>query len=145
MTDQSKSITLTKAGAAILVVTLILSILFIVWGIVILTKDGNQQSGGGDIEAIYVSDSISRSISTSAFEYYDLKFVPNSSGKYRFNLDGATISSIKTSYDGVVTFDPATTSSYDNAYHANLIQGSVYTIRIYTRSDYVYFYAFCDE
>ena len=123
---------ITKAGSIILVLSLILSTLFIILGIVTLSKEENK--------TIWVYEDTTSRLSVDSYEYYELKFRPNYSGRYTINMDGAYIIDIISSGTKVYT-KSNNDDSYDYSYQVNLTANSTYTIKVYAKSNRIVFYA----
>jgi hypothetical protein len=141
MNETKKSLNLTKSGTIILVFSLICSIVLIVLGIVKLTNDSNGGSSTPSIPTVWAYEGQTCRISTVSDKFYDIKFEPDSRGNITLNIDGAYISSIKTSSGSYVTYNSKSNSNYDHSYTAYLDSYTTYTIRIFTESSSVRFYA----
>ncbi len=131
-----KNTGLTKAGAIILVLSLLASLLCIIFGIVILVDEGD--SYGDDNDTYYVSTGSTYSYYVDSEEYYEFVFTPYSSGTYYIEIDDASITSLKERYgSSSASFYTSYSSytSYDKKYETSyLYSGTSYVLRVYTGS-----------
>ena len=138
MNEVKQNSRLTKAGAVILVFTILLSTLFVVLGIVNLAN--NSEDDDYDYKETYWAyDGSIKTIYGDSGEYYEIKFSPNYSGTYDIKIDGAYVYGIYNHYGNSVSYNNDYSSYYDYAYTAYLSSSYTYTIKIYSTSPTISF------
>ena len=128
----------TKATSIILVLTFILSGLFIILGIIQLNNNNNTT-----YKTYWVYSNSMKNLSVDKNTYCQLKYEPDMGTTYYLNFDGAYIYEIKTENGGTVSYTARNTSTYDYSYYAYLSPYYTYTIVIYTKSSNVNCYIYC--
>lgn len=135
MNEVKQNSRLTKAGAVILVFTILLSTLFVVLGIVNLVNNSK------DDETYWAYDGREKTIYGDLGQYYEIKFSPNYSGIYGIKIDGAYVYAIYNNDGNSVSYNDASGYYYDYHYTAYLSSSYTYTIKIYSTSSTISFLA----
>ena len=115
VTEKTKKKILDVKGLIILISSLVLSVVFIVWGIVVLETE-NDYSGGGYNPS--TNNSITLELNnthyedTTPYETVTFKFTPSSSGNYVIKINNGTLNLVKDSYGNQMS-TYYSSSSYD--------------------------------
>ena len=142
MNEVKQNSRLTKAGAVILVFTLLLSTLFVVLGIVNLVDNSEDDDYDYNYtETYWAYDGSVKTIYGYPGNYYEIKFNPDYNGTHDIKIDGAYIYGIYDDYGYSVSYNGDYDSYYDYAYTAYLSSSSTYTIKIYSTSSTISFLA----
>ena len=120
---------LDSKGIAILIVTAILSLAFLIPGFILATGKGGNSAKPLSLGSDY-------SNSGESYEYYEYEFEPTSSGYYYINLNGATLSSVESEYGSTVSYQSESTSLYDHTYKIYLTSYTTYTFKVYATDSY---------
>ena len=143
MNASNQNSRLTKAGAIILISTIVFSILFIVLGTVNLISEGDNSSNGNNnnvSKTFWAYEGTTTNYYVTSGNYYEIKITPSRTATYTINIDGARVVSISNSY-GSISYNPSYSSYYDNSYTAYLSPSYTYTIKVQATDSYINFLA----
>ena len=130
---------LDKKGKKILIISLILSLIMIVLGIIGPNLGTNRYDPADDNyggSSSYVSLYLNEEHSTSAYsgDYYEYRYYASNSGTCYILIDGGYLSSLQKSNGSSVYHSSTSSSSYDYAYSFSAQSGTSYTIKVFAES-----------
>lgn len=123
---------MSKTSKIVMFVSLALSLIFLIFGIVTL----NGGCGGKNKE-LKISVHEGLTFNSEFHDYYTVSLEIDYYDNYIINLDGASLTSVRDDYNNTESFFSRVNTSYDYSYSIELSPGT-YQLKLYARSEEVY-------